>query len=263
MLDEFADVFPDNLPLGLPGPRETDHSIDLVEHAKPPAHRVYRLSAEEEIQLKRQLEAYLQAGQIEPARSTFGAGVLFARKNDGTLRLCIYYRALNNITHKDTYPLPRIDELLDNMAGAEYFTKMDLQQGYHKIRVKPEHVQQTAFQTKFGSFQFRVMPFGLCNAPSTFQRTMNNVLADCRGFADLYIDDIVIYSRTLDEHLTHLRAVLLHLQAEKLFAKHKKCSFGQREIEFCGYLVNREGIKSHTDKATATRTWSWLSRAWT
>ena len=136
------------------------------------------------------------------------------------------------------------------MAGAEYFTKMELQQGYHQIRVKPEHVPRTAFQTKFGSFQFCVMPFGLCNAPSTFQRTINNLLADCRGFADLYIDDIVIYSRTLDEHLTHLRAVLLHLRAEKLFAKHKKCSFGQHEIEFCGYLVNCEGIKSHPDKVT-------------
>ena len=161
LLDEFADVFPDNLPLGLPVPRETDHSIDLVENAKPPAHRVYCLY------LKRKL-AYLQAGQIEPARSHFGAGVLFARKKDGILRLCIDYPALNNITLKDKYPLPRIDELLDNMAGAEYFTKMDLQQGYHQIRVKPEHVPRTAFQTKFGSFQFRVMPFGLCNAPSTF-----------------------------------------------------------------------------------------------
>ena len=99
------------------------------------------------------------------------------------------------------------------------------------------------------------MPFGLCIAPSTFQRTMNNLLADCRGFADVYIDEIVIYSRTLDEHLTHLRAVLLHLRAEKLFAKLKKCSFGQRKIKFCGYLVNREGIKSHPDKVTAISNW--------
>jgi len=192
-----------------------------------PPHRVYRLFPAEDTELKMQLEAYLQSGQIEPARSPFGAGVLFARKKDGNLRFCIDYRALNTITVKDKYPLPRIDELLDNIAGTEYFTKMDLQQGYHKIRVKPKHVQRTAFQTKFVSFQCRVMPFGLCNAPSTFQRTMNNILADCSGFADVYIDDIVIYLRTLDDHLTHLRAVLLHLRADKLFAKLNKCSFGR------------------------------------
>ena len=143
--------------------------------------------------MRKQLDVYLSAGQIEPARSPYGAGVLFAQKKDGTKRLYIDYRALNKITLKYKYPIPRIDELLDNMAGAQYFTKLDLQQGYHQIRVKPEHVQRTAFQTKFGSFQFRVMPFGLTNAPATFQRTMNNLLADCRAFANVYIDDIVIF----------------------------------------------------------------------
>ena len=230
ILDEFADVFPDKLPLGLPVTRETDHTIDLVEGARPPAHRVYRLSPAEDAELKKQLDAYLQAGQIEPARSPFGAGVLFARKKDGTMRMCIDYRALNNITQKDKYPLPRIDEMLDNMAGAEFFTKLDLQQGYHQIRVKAEHIPRTAFQTRYGSFQFRVMPFGLCNAPATFQRTMNNLLADCRGFAAVYIDDIVIFSRTFEEHCQHIRAVLQRLRAEKLYAKRKKCSFAQREI---------------------------------
>ena len=144
LFEEFADVFPDELPLGLPVPRETDHTIDLIEGAKPPAHRVYRLSPAEDAELKKQLDAYLKAGQVEPARSPFGAGVLFARKKDGSMRMCIDYRALNNITQKDKYPLPSIDELLDNMAGAEFFTKMDLQQGYHQIRVKPEHVPRTA-----------------------------------------------------------------------------------------------------------------------
>ena len=172
------------------------------------------------------------------------------------MRMCIDYLALNNITQKDKYPLPQIDELLDNMAGAEFFTKMDLQQGYHQIRVKPEHVPRTAFQTKFESFQFRVMPFGLCNAPATFQRTMNSLLEGCREYAEVYIDDIVVHSRTLVEHLEHLREVLSRLRQAKLFAKKKKCSFGQREIEFCGYLVNREWIKSHQDKVVAIKEWA-------
>ena len=213
------------------------------------------MSPMEDVELKKQIDTYLEAGQIEAAKSPFGAGVLFAKKKDGTQRLCIDYRALNKITQKDKYPLPRIDELLDNMSGCEFFTKMDLQQGYHQIRIKPEHVPRTAFQTKFGSYQFRVMPFGLCNAPSTFQRTMNNVLTECRQFADVYIDDIVIHSHTLTEHLTHLRQVLDILRREKLYAKMKKCSFAHREIEFCGFLVNGDGIRTHPDKIMAIQAW--------
>ena len=255
LLREFADVFPEKLPLGLPVSRETDHTIDLEEGARPPAHRIYRMSPSEEVELRKQIAVYLAAGQIEPARSPFGAGVLFAQKKDGTKRLCIDYRALNKLTLKDKYPIPRIDELLDNMAGAQYFTKIDLQQGYHQIRVKPEHVPRTAFQTKFGSFQFRVMPFGLTNAPATFQRTMNNLLSEYREFANVYIDDIVIFSRTLEEHLQHVRKVLQKLRGEKLYAKKKKCTFGASEIEFCGFLVNRTGIGSHPDKLRAVDEW--------
>ena len=152
------------------------------------------------------------------------------------MRMCIEYHELNNITQKDTYPLPRTDKLLDNMAGAEYFTKLELQQGYHQIRVKPEHVPRTAFQTKFESFQFRVMPFGLCNAPATFQRTINSLLEGCREYAEVYIDDIAVHSRTLVEHLEHLREILSRLRQAKFFAKKKKCFFGQREIEFLDTL---------------------------
>ncbi|MGV1089522.1 MAG: reverse transcriptase domain-containing protein, partial [Mycobacterium sp.] len=206
-------------------------------------------------ELKKQLDTYLAAGQIEPAKSPFGAGVLFAPKPDGSKRMCIDYRNLNKITVKDKYPIPRIDEILDEFKGAAYFTKIDLQQGYHQIRVKPDHVGRTAFQTPFGSFQFRVMPFGLCNAPSTFQRTMNNLLQDCRSFARVYIDDIVIYSRTLEEHVEHVRKVLEKLRQEKFYARRKKCSFAQQEIEFCGFLVNREGIFTHPEKIKHVKEW--------
>ena len=150
----------------LPKQRDTDHRIELVEGAKPLAHRIYRMTPEQELELKRQIDKYLAAGQIERTYSPFGAGTLFANKKDGTQRLCIDYRALNYITVKDVYPIPRIDEIIDKFAKSKYFSKIDLQQGYHQIRLHPDDIKKTAFQTKFGSFHFLVMPFGLCNAPA-------------------------------------------------------------------------------------------------
>ena len=255
VLDAFADVFPSELPLGLPVSRTTDHRIELEVGSRPPAHRIYRMAPAEDLELKKQLDAYLKADQIEPAKSPFGAGVLFARKKDGAMRLCIDYRGLNAITVKDRYPLSRIDEMLDNMRRASFFTKLDLQQGFHQIRVHPDHVPRTAFQTKYGSFQFKVMPFGLCNATATFQRTMNQVLACHREYADVYIDDIIIHSRTLAEHVQHLRAILVDLRRESLFAKRKKCSFAQSETDFCGFIVGASGIRTQPQKLEAIRNW--------
>ena len=255
IVERFADVFPAELPLGLPPSRPTDHRIDLAEGARPPSHRIYRLCPAELAQLKKQLAEYLKAGQIEPARSPYGAGVLFAKKKDGTLRMCIDYRGLNAQTIKDKYPLPRIDEILDNLQGGSFFTKLDLAQGYHQLRMHPEHVGRTAFQTQFGSYQFRVMPFGLCNAPATFQRTLNDLLAPFRGICAVYIDDIIIFSRTLAEHCQHLELVLSALRKEQLYAKRKKCFFAQRTLEFCGFIVGGNGIKTHPDKIAAVRTW--------
>ena len=128
------------------------------------------------------------------------------------------------------------------MAGASIFSKIDLQQGYHQIRIRPEDVAKTAFQTQFGSFQLKVMPFGLCDAPATFQRTMNTLLAACKAFARVYINDIVMFSKTHEEHVDHMIQVIQRLRKEKLFAERKKCIFSQPEIEFCGLLVNQSGI---------------------
>ena len=254
-MDQFADVFTAYLPLGLPVARATDHRIDLQPSSKPPAHRIYRMAPAEDAELKKQLDAYLAAGQIEPAQSPFGAGVLFARKKDGSLRLCIDYRALNAITVKDKYPLPRIDEILDNMQGCTVFSKLDLHQGYHQIRVHYEHVSRTAFQTKYGSFQFRVMPFGLTNAPATFQRTMNLIMQKHRIYADVYLDDIIIHSASLEEHAEHLTAILADLRSEKLFAKSKKCEFAKSQIEFCGFVVSEKGISTQPSKIQAINDW--------
>ena len=137
--------------------------------------------------------------RLNQHRAHLGQAYYSPEKQDATLRLCIDYRSLNNITVKDKYPLPRIDEILDNMAGCRYFSKMDLHQGYHQIRIKPQDIPKTAFQTKYGSFQFRVMPFGLTNAPATFQRMMNQIMQKHREFADVHLDDIIIHSRNLEE----------------------------------------------------------------
>jgi hypothetical protein len=257
LLREFADVFPLKLPPGLPVNRVTDHRIDLVPDSKPPAHRLYRMSPEEDKELKAQMDQYLADGYIEPARSAYGAGVLFARKKDGGLRLCIDYRALNKISQADKYPMPRIDELLDSLKGSKVFSKLDLQQGFHQIRVFPEHVERTAFQTKFGSYQFKVMPFGLCNAPATFQRTMDMIFDKCRAFVSIYLDDLIIHSKTLQEHLAHLRQVFSILRTERFYAKPSKCEFMSPKLDFVGFVISAKGISPQESKLKVV--WEWPS----
>ena len=197
------------------------------------------MSPLEDDAIKKQLDAYIAAGHIVKTNSPFGAGVLFAEKKDGGLRLCIDYRQLNKLTVKDAYPLPRIKESLDQLAQGQYFTKLDLQQGYHQIRMHPEHAKRTAFQTKFGSYHFTVMLFGLANAPATFQRTMDALLQDHQSFCRAYLDDIVIWSSSLEEHVQHVTTILQKLRDETFYAKLSKCTFAQTEIEYCGFIVGR------------------------
>ena len=155
------------LPKGLPPERDVDHHIVLQPGQRPPARPPYRLSKLEEEECIKQLKQYLDMGHIQHSKSPFGAPVLFVRKPNGTFRFCVDYRALNDQTIKDRYPLPRIDDLLDRLHGATVFSKLDLAQGYHQVRIAPEDVHKTAFTTQFGHYEFRVMPFGLCNAPAT------------------------------------------------------------------------------------------------
>ena len=166
------------------------------------------------MELRRQIDEYLAHWWIEPAQSAFESGVLFAKKHDGTKRMCVDYRRLNGLTQKVVYPMPRIDECINHMREATVFTKMDLRSGFHQILVFPEHKEQTAFQTRWGTFQYCVMPFGLCNAPATFQRTMNALLQEFHAFCEVYVNDIVVYSKILAEHAKHLALVLGKLQAE-------------------------------------------------
>ena len=256
ILSSYKDVFPSDLPPGLPPSREVDHRIELIPGAVPPSRPTYRLSATELEELKKQLEELTKAGFIQPSKSPFGAPILFVKKKDGTMRMCVDYRALNNVTIKNSYPLPHVDELFDRLQGAKYFSKIDLRSGYHQIRIDPQDVPKTAFRTRYGHFEFLVLPFGLTNAPATFMHLMHQSF---RQFLDefvlVFLDDILIYSKTLDEHKSHVRKVLDVLRKEKLFAKESKCEFFKTEVEFLGHHVGRDGVRMMEDKIKAVADW--------
>jgi hypothetical protein len=207
VLSDYSDVFGD-LP-GLPPSREVDHKIELVAGATPPSRPTYSLSASETVELKKQLEELEAAGFIQPSKSPFGAPILFVKKKDGTMRMCVDYRALNNVTIKNAYPLPRIDELFDRLQGAQFFSKIDLRSGYHQIRVAPEDVAKTAFRTRYGHYEFLVLPFGLTNAPATFMHLMHQIFRkQLDSFVLVFLDDILIFSKTKEDHERHVAEVL-------------------------------------------------------
>ena len=175
-LEEFREVFPDRLPYGPPPKRIIDHEIDTTPGVTPPHKSPYRLSNAELDEMKRQIDVLLEPGWIRPSSSPYGAPILFIPKKDGKWRMCIDYRALNKITTKNRYPLPKVEELMDRLHNAQFFSKIDLSSGYHQIRVRESDIHKTAFVSRYGSFEYLVMPFGLCNAPATFQRIMNHLL---------------------------------------------------------------------------------------
>ena len=205
--------FPEKLSKGLPTDREVQHQIKTEPGSKPPYRPPYRLGPAEQDELEEQVKDLLAQGFIRPSCSPYGAPVLFVPKKDGRWRMCIDYRALNKQTIKDRYPLPRIDLLLDRLGQARVFTKLDLAQGYHQIAMAEDSIAKTAFCTHLGQWEFVVMPFGLCNAPSTFQRLMNKVFAkENNSFILVYLDDILVYSRSFEEHWDHLQRALERLR---------------------------------------------------
>jgi hypothetical protein len=241
LLEEFKDVFPSDLPSGLPPKRDVDHKIELQDGKEPPTKAPYRMSPTELNELNKQLEDLTSKGFIQPSKSPFGAPVLFVKKKDGTQRLCIDYRALNKITIKNKYPLPRVDELLDRLTGAKFFSKIDLRNGYHQVRIAEGDAQKTAFRTRYGHFEFTVLPFGLTNAPATFMQLMQDIFRKyLDDFVIIFLDDILIYSRTEKDHADHIRKVLEKLRQHKLFAKISKCEFFQTKINFLGYVITAD-----------------------
>lgn len=257
VLAEYQDVFPDDLPKGLPPDRgRPPFKIELTEEAEPHKKGIYRLSEPESQELLRQIRDLIEKGFIQPSTSPWGAPVLFAAKKDGGLRLCIDYRALNKQTVKNCYPLPRIDEIFDSLRQATLFTTLDLRSGYHQIRLDPESIPLTAFRTRYGLFEFLVVPFGLTNAPATFMNLVNDILRPyIDNFVSAYLDDILIFSKTRAEHIRHLRQVLDKLREHKLYAKVSKCKFAQRSVDFLGHVVSANGFEMERVKVEAIKKW--------
>nr|GEW66523.1 putative reverse transcriptase domain-containing protein [Tanacetum cinerariifolium] len=242
VVHEFPDVFPKDLS-DLPPSREVEFRIDLSHGAMPVVKSPYRLAPTEMQELANQLKELQDKGFIRPSSSPWGAPVLFVKKKDGLFRMCIDYRELNNLTIKNRYPLPRIDDLFDQLQGSQYFFKIDLRSSYHQLRVREEDIPKIVFRTRYGHFEFTVMPFGLTNAPAAFMDRMNRV---CRPYLDkfvnVFIDDILNYSKSKEEHEVHLKLILELLKKEKLFGKFSKCEFWLQEVHFLGHVVNSEGL---------------------
>ena len=256
LLASFEDIFPSDLPTGLPPERDVGHTIPLLPDTKPSYRPLYRLSPKELTEAKTQINDLLSKKWIEPSRSPFGAPILFVQKKDGSLRMCVDYRALNKNTIKNRYALPRIDDLIDKLQGAQYFTSLDLAQGYHQIRITPEDVPKTAFRTPLGLFQYRVLPFGLTNAPATFQYVMNQIFAPYLDqFVLVYLDDILIFSKTEEEHLQHVQRVFHILREQKLYAKLKKCQFMTDSLLYLGHIITKNGVKPDNTKISALVNW--------
>lgn len=255
VVNEFLDVFPDDLP-GLPPDRQIEFSIDLAPGTEPVSKQPYRMAPAEMKELAKQLQELLDKGVIRPSVSPWGAPVLFVKKKDGSMRLCIDYRELNKLTIKNKYPLPRIDDLFDQLKGASYFSKIDLRSGYHQLKIKSEDIPKTAFRTRYGHYEFLVMAFGLTNAPAAFMDLMNRVFKKYLDkFVIVFIDDILIYSKSEEEHAEHLRIALEILRKEKLYAKFSKCEFWLREVQFLGHIVGSEGIRVDPAKIEAVMNW--------
>ena len=256
LIEEYQDVFPEDLPKGLPPKRNIQHRIELELGSVPTSSGMYRMSAVELEELKKQLQDLTDHGFIRPSESPFGAPVLFVRKKDGTIRMCIDYRALNKITVKNKYPLPHIDELFDQTKGARYYSKIDLRSGYHQVRIAEEDVNKTAFRTRYGHFEFLVLPFGLTNAPATFMHLMQSIFRPWLDqFVIVFLDDILIYSQTIEEHEKHIRQVLDVLRQNQLYGKLKKCEFFRKEISFLGHTLSQHGKGMEEDKVQAIREW--------
>ena len=256
LLQEFADVFANELPNRAALGTMVEHEIELEPGKAPPVRGLYRMSPTELKELKTLLNELLDKDFICPSASPFAAPVLFVSKKDGSRRLCTDFRALNQITVKNRYPLPRIEDLQDCLQKAKVFSKIDLTSGYWQIPIRQEDQRKTAFRTRYGHYEWKVMPFGLCNAPATFQRMMNDVFRDLLDVClVIYLDDILIFSESEEQHETHLRQVLQRLRQHRLVAKPKKCVFGRKRVEFLGYVIEDGILQMENSKVEAINNW--------
>jgi hypothetical protein len=252
---EYPDVFPDDLP-GMPPDRDIEFVIELQPGTAPISKRPYRMPPNKLTELKIQLQDLLDKGFIHPSASPWGCPALFVKKKDNSLRLCVDYRPLNAVTIKNKYPLPRIDILFDQLARAKVFSKIDLRSGYHQIKIRPSDIPKTTFSTRYGLYEYLVMSFGLTNAPAYFMYLMNSVfMLEFDKFIVVFIDDILIYSKNLEDHAVHLHVVLQRLRDHRLYAKFSKCEFWLDTVKFLGHTISSNSISIDPSKVQEVLDW--------
>jgi hypothetical protein len=251
----YPDVFPSELP-SIPPTRVASFEIKLIPGTMPIHKSPYQMHLKEQLELKKQLDDLLAKGFIRPSKSPWAFPVLFVEKKDGSKRLCVDYRALNAVTIKNKYPLPRIDVLFEQLRGTKIFSKIDLNSGYHQLRIKEEDIDKMAFSTRYGHYEYIVMSFGLTNAPATFMEAMNRMLHEyLDDFVIVFLDDILIYSKSEEEHDGHLSLVLEALQKNQFYAKMKKCAFWLSEVAFLGHVINQHGISVDPKNVASVVNW--------
>jgi hypothetical protein len=242
VVNEFPNVFPEDLP-GMPPDHDIEFSIKLIHGTAPISKRPYRIDVKDLAELKKQIEELLSKGFIRPSSSPWGAPTLFVDKKDKSRRLCIGYRSLNEVTIKIKYPLPWIEDLFDQLRGAKVFSKIDLRSSYHQLKIRVEDIPKTTFTSRYGLYEFTVMSFGLTNAPAYFMYLMNKVFIEYLDkFVVVFIDDILVFTQSEEEHEEHLRLVLQKLREHQLYAKFSKCDFWLKEVSFLGHIITDGGI---------------------
>jgi hypothetical protein len=242
VVHDFPDVFLEEWS-GMSPDRNIEFLIELLPGTPPISKRPYRMPVNELVELKKQIAELQAKGFIRPSSSPWGAPILFVEKKDGTQRLCVDYRSLNEVIIKNKYPLRRIEDLFDQMKGASIFSKIDLRSEYHQLKIRESDIKKTAFCTRYGLYEYTVMSFGLTNAPAYFMYLMNKVFMEYLDrFVVVFIDDILIFSKTMEEHEEHLRLVLEKLRSNQLYAKFSKCEFWLAEVAFLGHVISAGGV---------------------
>ena len=254
LITEFSCIF--DKPTGLPPPRSHFHTIPLIPGAQPFKLRPYRYSPAQKDEIEQQVQELLRNGMIQESSSPFASPVLLVKKKTGEWRLCVDYRRLNALTIKNSYPMPIMEEFLDELAGALWFSSLDLRYGYHQILVCPADRFKTAFQTHNGHYEYKVMPYGVTGGPATFQHVMNCVLAPLlRKCVVVFIDDILIYSSSWEAHLQHIREVFLLLQQHQFKVKLSKCTFAQQQVHYLGHVISKDGVATDPKKVMDIQNW--------
>jgi hypothetical protein len=252
---EYPDVFPAELP-GMPPDRDIEFLIELLPGTTPISKRAYRMPINELVELKKQIAELHAKGFIRPSSSPWGAPMLFVEKKDRTQRMCVDYRSLNKVTIKNKYPLPRIEDLFDQMKEVSMFSNIDLRSGYHQQKIRESNIPKTAFRTRYVLYEYTVMSFGLTNAPAYCMYLMNKVFMEYLDkFVVVFIDDILIFSKTEEEHEEHIRLVLEKLRSNQLHAKFSKCEFWLTEVAFLGHVISVGGVSVGLGKVKNVLNW--------